>query len=64
MTDTQPDPESQDQAQEESGHATGYADAEGRSGIDTSPANDDLHGAAREVADSSDGPGAARTPGA
>ena len=62
MTETQPGPDDEDR--EQSGHATGLSDEEGRSGIDTSPTNDDLHGQAREVAESSEGPGAAQTPGA
>ena len=53
-----------DEGREQSGHATGFGGAEGRSGIDTGGANDDLHGQAREVAESGQGPGPAETPGA
>ena len=35
MTESQPAPDDEDR--EQSGHATGLADQEGRSGIDTSP---------------------------
>ena len=64
MTETQPGREPEDEVHEQAGHATGLSDQDGRSGIDTSPGNDDLHGQAQEVAESSEGPGAARTPGA
>ena len=64
MADTQPeqgtDPD--DASREQSGHATGYTDPGGRSGIDTGSVNDDLHGAAQEVAESAQGPGPAETP--
>ena len=59
---TAPDQDPQDESREQSGHATGMSDEGGRSGIDTSPGNDDLHGAAAEVAESSEGPGPAETP--
>lgn len=55
-------PDHQDEGHEQAGHATGMSDEEGRSGVDTSPAGDDLHGQAREVADSSEGPGPGQTP--
>ena len=63
MTDTEPGREAeQSSTQEQSGHSTGYADAEERSGIDTGGVNEDLHGAAREVAESAKGPGPSETP--
>ena len=68
MTETEAgrDPEQgtgpDDAAQEQSGHSTGYADTEGRSGIDTGGVNEDLHGQAREVEESAKSPGASETP--
>lgn len=68
MTESQHDREPEqgtgpnDTSHEQSGHATGFTDPGGRSEVDTGGANDDLHGQAREVAESAQGPGPGETP--
>lgn len=70
VTETQPGREPEqgagpgNEVHEQLGHASGYADPSGQASLSAREPNDDLHGLAREVAESSEGPGPAHTPGA
>ncbi len=69
MTETQPgrEPEQgagpENEIREQDEYPTGYADPGSQIGLGTREPTDDLHGQARELAESSEGPGSAETPG-